>query len=643
MCGIAGIVDARNTPVEESVVRAMTDRMRHRGPDDGGVQVVSGPPASGLCAGLGHRRLSIIDLSPLGHQPMANEDNTVWITFNGEIYNYKTLRHDLISKGHRFRSETDTEVIIHGYEEYKEAICEKISGMFAFGIWDARTGTLLLARDRFGKKPLYYRRTERGLAFASELKCFLSLPTFRPELDLQSLSRFLAYEYVPVPHSIYKGVNKLPPGSFLVYKGAQPSVSRYWDISFNAPAAGGGPSRMSLADAEHRLMELLKKSVEKRLMSDVALGAFLSGGIDSSAIVALMTELVDSRLVKTFSIGFEDKSFDESQYARAVAAHFKTDHHLKTFTVSDMFNILPKVWDFLDEPFADASVLPTYMLSGFTRETVTVALGGDGGDELFAGYDPFLAHRLANAYTSVTPAWFTHAIVSPLVSALPVSAKNMSLDFRMKQFLKGVEFPLSVRNQVWLGAFPLDQQKRLFSAGTRESLGGFDVYQDIRKEREGRKFRDWIDEITFMYERFYMGEDILTKVDRASMAVSLEVRTPFLDQEFSEFANDLPSRFKLHGLTRKFILKKALEKKLPREIIYRRKKGFGIPLTKWLRFDLRPMLEELFSEERMKQEGLFSVPYVRTLMTEHFEGKRDNRKQLWTLLMFEQWKQRYLR
>jgi asparagine synthase (glutamine-hydrolysing) len=638
MCGIAGLVNVHNDPVEESVVRGMTDRMRHRGPDDGGVQIVSGPAASGLCAGLGHRRLSIIDLSPLGHQPMANEDRTVWITFNGEIYNYKTLRNDLISKGHRFRSESDTEVIIHGYEEYKEKICEKINGMFAFGIWDARAGSLLLARDRFGKKPLYYRHAERGFSFASELKSFLSVPGFRPQLDLRSLSRYLAYEYVPVPHSIYKGVNKLPPGSFLVFNGTYPVISRYWDISFDVRSA----VTMSMADAEGTLLELLKKSVEKRLMSDVALGAFLSGGIDSSAVVALMTEIIDPRLVKTFSIGFEDKSFDESHYARTIAKQFGTDHHEKTFTVTDMFNILPHVWDFLDEPFADASILPTYMLSLFTRETVTVALGGDGGDELFAGYDPFLAHRLANAYTSFVPGWFTHAIVSPVISALPVSTRNMSLDFRMKQFLKGVAFPPSVRNQVWLGAFPQYQQKLLFSRDARESLGGFDVYEDIRDSLKGRTFRDWVDEITFMYERFYLGEDILTKVDRASMAVSLEVRTPFLDREFSEFANGLPSRFKLRGLTRKFILKKALERKLPKEIIYRKKKGFGIPLTKWLRYDLRPMLEDLFSQERIQQEGLFDGAYVRTLMNDHFDGRRDNRKQLWTLLMFEQWKDRYL-
>jgi asparagine synthase (glutamine-hydrolysing) len=408
--------------------------MRHRGPDDGGLRLAPGPAHSGLHAGLGHRRLSIIDLSPLGHQPMANEDETVWITFNGEIYNYKPLRDDLLAKGHRFRSGSDTEVIIHGYEEYREKICEKLSGMFAFGIWDSRTGKLLLARDRFGKKPLYVRTTNTGLAFASELKSFLELPDFKPALDLKSFSLYLAFEYVPAPHSIYQEITKLPPGTFLTYNGRDVSIQPYWDITFPAAA----DSRISIADAEHTLLELLTKSVQKRLMSDVPLGAFLSGGIDSSAVVALMTDIVDSRMVKTFSIGFGDESFDESHYARKVATLFKTDHREKKFTVADMFAILPVVWDFLDEPFADASVLPTYMLSKFTRESVTVALGGDGGDELFAGYDPFLAHRLANGYAALAPRWFTRMAVSPLVNLIPVSSKNMSLDFRLKQFLRGV-------------------------------------------------------------------------------------------------------------------------------------------------------------------------------------------------------------
>ena len=637
MCGIAGIVHTDGIPVDERVLGAVTDRMRHRGPDDRGLHLAAGPAGSGLHAGLGHRRLSIIDLSPLGHQPMANENETVWITFNGEIYNYKSLRADLVAKGHTFRSETDTEVIVHGYEEYGENVCRKLSGMFAFGVWDCAAGRLLLARDRFGKKPLYYCKEGNRFSFASELKSFRELPGFTPALDLTSLALYLAFEYVPVPHSIYQGVHKLAPGCFLVFDGVAVSVKHYWDITF--PQAG---SRITLADAEHELVGLFRKSVEKRLMSDVPLGAFLSGGIDSSAVVALMTEIVDSRMVKTFSIGFADESYDESRYARAVAKRFRTDHHEKTFTVADMFGILPAVWDFLDEPFADASVLPTYMLSRFTRENVTVALGGDGGDELFAGYDPFLAHRLANAYAAVVPAALTRSVIAPLANLLPVSSGYMSFDFRVKQFLKAASSDVSLRNQEWLGAFPAGVLPRLLSPAVLESLGGLDVYAGIKEARQGRAFRNWVDEIAFMYQRFYMGEDILTKVDRASMAVSLEVRTPFLDLEFSEFANSLPSSLKLHGLTRKYILKKALEKKLPRDIVYRKKKGFGIPLTQWLRFDLRPVLQRVFSEERIAREGLFSAPYVHALMQEHFDGKRDNRKQLWTLLMFEQWKERHL-
>jgi asparagine synthase (glutamine-hydrolysing) len=636
MCGIAGIVTNNNCMVEENILRAMTDSMVHRGPDDSGVLCLNGPETSGLYAGLGHRRLSIIDLSALGHQPMSNENRSVWISFNGEIYNYRTLRNDLLNKGHTFTSNTDTEVIIHGYEEYGSAICSMIKGMFAFAIWDCKKGSLLLARDRFGKKPLYYWLSENGIAFASEIKAFLHNPAFKPELNIQSLSHYCAFEYVPVPHTIYKQVHKLPAGAFLSYNGKTVSVNKYWNINFTNNTS----TKLSETEIEAHILDLLKKAVEKRLMSDVALGAFLSGGIDSSAVVALMCEFSDPKNIKTFSIGFEDKSFDESTYARFVANHFKTDHHEKIFTAKDMLDILPQVWDFLDEPFADASVLPTYMLSKFTRETVTVALGGDGGDELFAGYDPFLAHKLARMYEHI-PSFLTRSIVEPIVTKMPVSTNNMSLDFKLKQFLKGMRYPLSIRNQAWLGAFPPEQQAMLFSEHIREELSSFNVYSVIEDARQTCTFRDWTDEITFMYEHFYMGEDILTKVDRASMAVSLEVRTPFLDTEFSEFVNALPGSLKLKGLTRKYILKKALEKKLPKEIIYRKKKGFGIPLTKWLREDLRPVLEQTFSSEQIKKDGLFNVNYINQLMQEHFTGKKDNRKQLWTLLMFSKWKERF--
>jgi asparagine synthase (glutamine-hydrolysing) len=637
MCGIAGIVTNNNQPVDASVLAAMTDSLVHRGPDDRGVQCLSGPDSSGLHAGLGHRRLSIIDLSPLGHQPMTNEDRTLWISFNGEIYNYRELKTDLLSKGHHFTSETDTEVILHGYETYGTEICSKITGMFAFALWDCKKGSLFLARDRFGKKPLYYSLTKNGFVFASELKALRFCPGTSLSLDINSLSHYLAYEYVPVPLSIYKNIYKMPPGTYLIYNGKTDIlIKQYWNISFSNISS----KKQSDKEVCTTILDMFGSAVKKRLMSDVSLGAFLSGGIDSSAVVAFMCDIIDSRQVKTFSIGFEDKSFDESSYARSVAKHFNTDHHEKIFTAQAMLDILPEVWNFIDEPFADASVLPTYMLSKFTRETVTVALGGDGGDELFAGYDPFLAHKLAHMYEKV-PSLLTKKLFEPIIARLPVSANNMSLDFKLKQFVKGMNYPLSIRNQAWLGAFTPEQQQQLFSDRVRDELGSCDVYRLINDARNSCIFRDWIDEITFMYEHFYMGEDILTKVDRASMAVSLEVRTPFLDTEFSEYVNSLQSTHKLRGLTRKYILKKALEQKLPKEILYRKKKGFGIPLTKWLREDLRPVLEETFSEERIRLDGLFNYRYIQQLMQEHFNGQKDNRKQLWTLLMFSKWKERW--
>ncbi|NLW33313.1 MAG: asparagine synthase (glutamine-hydrolyzing) [Fibrobacter sp.] len=636
MCGIAGIITNDNSMVNERELRAMTDSLMHRGPDDGGVQCFDGPAHTGLHAGLGHRRLSIIDLSAQGHQPMANEDRTIWISFNGEIYNYKDLRMDLIRRRHTFSSETDTEVILHGYEEYGNEICSKIKGMFAFAIWDGNRGELLLARDRFGKKPLYYWLSPNGIVFASELKAFLHLPTFRTEIDIRCLSLYCAFEYVPTPFSIYKNVLKLPAGAYLTYDGKTSSIKKYWSISFSE----GKNSKNSEKDIEENIAALLGDAVRKRLMSDVALGSFLSGGIDSSAVVALMCDYVDPGSIKTFSIGFEDPSFDESSYARYVANHFKTDHREKVFTTKELLDILPKVWGFLDEPYADASILPTFMLSQFTRETVTVALGGDGGDELFCGYDPFLAHKLAYTYEKI-PGFLKRGIIEPFIAGMPVSAGNMSLDFRLKQFVKGMKYPISQRNQAWLGAFPPEQQNLLFSDMVKEELSSFNVYGIIDDAWTSCSFRDWIDEITFMYEHFYLGEDILTKVDRASMAVSLEVRTPFLDTELSEYVNSLPGSLKLHGLTRKYILKKALERKLPKEIIYRKKKGFGIPLTKWLREDLRPVLENTLLEDTIKKDGLFNFNFIRQLMQEHFSGVKDNRKQLWTLLMFHKWKERF--
>lgn len=494
-----------------------------------------------------------------------------------------------------------------------------------------------LSTSRYGQKPLYYWHTPKGIVFASELKSLIKYPNLKKEIDIHSLSRYLSYEYVPAPHSIFKDVKKLLPGHFLKWKDGNSRISAYWQINFNGAETNREPSVLVTED---QLVDLLKRSVERRLMSDVPLGVFLSGGIDSSSIVALMAELIPPEHIKTFSIGFEEKSFDESSYARNVARLFGTDHYEQILTPGKMIEILPEVWDFLDEPFADASIIPTYLLSKFTRQFVTVALGGDGGDELFAGYDPFLAHTAARYYEKI-PNFVHKNFVDPIVRRLPVSTKNMSLDFKLKQFLKGIPYQPAIRNQVWLGSFTKKEQKNVFSPDISHMMNGFDPYGDIHDACQCMEFRDSIDEIIFLYSRFYLSDDILTKVDRASMATSLEVRSPYLDVEFAEFANNLPSRMKLKGLTRKYILKKSLKKILPKEILYRVKKGFGIPLTKWFKKELKPALLDVFSPSRINRDGLFNSVAIQTLLNDHFSGKKDNRKQIWTLFMFEMWKERF--
>ncbi|MDY7038173.1 MAG: asparagine synthase (glutamine-hydrolyzing) [Thermodesulfobacteriota bacterium] len=476
-----------------------------------------------------------------------------------------------------------------------------------------------------------------GIVFASELKALIKHPGLNREIDIHNLSRYLLYEYVPAPHTIFKGVKKVFPGHFLKWKDGEIDLAPYWQIQFN----GDAPIRsLSFHDLERQLIYLLKQSIERRLMSDVPLGVFLSGGVDSSAIVALMSELIPPEHIKTFSIGFEENSFDESTYAEAVARRFKTDHHRQTITSSKLIEILPEVWNFLDEPFADASIIPTYLLSKFTQRFVTVALGGDGGDELFAGYDPFLAHIFAEYYEKI-PESIHNKVVKPLVQMIPVSTTNMSIDFKLKQFFKGIPYGYLLRNQVWLGAFSTEEQTDFLSQDIACILNGFDPLVDIRAALQEAATRDRIDEMILLYSRFYLGEGILTKVDRASMATSLEVRSPFLDVKFAEFVNNLPSILKLRRLNRKYILKKSFESRLPKDILYRGKKGFGVPLAEWFKKELKEFLLDILSPSRLNRDGIFNPKAIVNLLNDHFNGEKDNRKQIWTLFMFEMWKENF--
>jgi len=623
MCGIAGIVEV-GRPVDRVALARMTNALRHRGPDDENYHVADAGEG-GVSVGLGFRRLSIIDLAG-GRQPMSNEDGSLWIVCNGEIYNHLELRHELEGRGHQFRTHSDIETLLHLYEEVGPDCVNRANGMFACAIWDRKAQSLFLARDRMGEKPLYYRETPTQLLFGSELKALWQHPDCPRELDPHSLSRYLACEYVPAPHTILKGVKKLAAGHSLLWSNGRSRRQRYWELKFS-----GEQSRRTEAEVTEELCARLQAAVRLRLISDVPLGVFLSGGIDSSALVAMMAELRPAGQIKTFAIGFEEKSFDESHHARRVAEFFGTEHHEEVLPGRALLDMVPEVSAFLDEPFADASVIPTYLLSRFTRRYVTVALGGDGGDELFAGYPTFLAARFARCYR--IPRVIHERLLRPLAGRLPVSHENFSFDFKLKSFLRGVGHRPELRNQVWLGSFTPAEQRALLV----DDPGAFDPYADILTALSQCPTAHPGERLIYEYCKFYLAEDILVKTDRASMACSLEARAPFLDHTLVEFANSIPFALKLKGTQSKYVLKQALRDKLPPEILARGKKGFGIPVAKWFRGELRELVADTLAESRLRQQGIFQPRAVTQLLEEHWRGTKDNRKPLWTLFMFQQW------
>lgn len=623
MCGIVGIVSTDCGSVDPKSLKRMLHRVAHRGPDEEGVFFGNG-------IGLGHRRLSIIDLHT-GRQPIGNEDGSVQVVFNGEIYNFLDLRRGLEQRGHRFSTRTDTEVLVHLYEEKGEGLLHDLNGMFAFALWDEGRGKLLLARDRIGIKPLYYASDGERLAFSSEPKALLELPWVERGLDLQGLSLFLSYDFIPAPHSIYRGIRKVPPGYFLVFKAGEVRLQRYWDLDLR--------DRLPEGLTEGELSDLLWgefcRAVKMRLMSDVPLGVLLSGGIDSSSVVAaLRHEGVED--LKTFSVGFQDPSFDESPYFRQVARLFRTDHHEEIFSPKDLLDILPEVASILDEPLADASIMPTYLLSRFTRCHVKVVLGGDGGDELFAGYPTYQACKIAKLYERLPP--LLRRPIEAAVAKLPVSFRDMSLDFRANKFIQGIRFkdPI-VRHYVWLGSFSSDEKAELLNPEVQKALEGFDAYSVLKDHLSGKEDFDELEKLLYLDTKLYLQEGVLVKVDRASMAHGLEVRVPFLDHRFVELVAGLPAHLKLRGLTTKYIWKKTVAKRLPPQVVKRRKKGFGMPVARWLAEDLRGLLLELLSEDRLKRQGIFDPEKVKRLVEEHLARRVDNRKKLWNLLIFQLW------
>jgi asparagine synthase (glutamine-hydrolysing) len=633
MCGIVGFLTSKATNVPEyGVLHKMRDILIHRGPDDEG-EYVRSLDDKGPFVFLGHRRLSIIDLSG-GHQPLSNEDRTVWVIFNGEIYNFKELKEELKGKGHQFHTHSDTEVIVHAYEEYKENCFSYFNGMFAIAIWDEKGNRLVLARDRLGKKPLYYSSINGTFIFASELKAIMLYPGFPRKVAPTSLMKYLFFEFIPCPHTIFKDAQKIPAASYLIWDKKKIEIKQYWS-PFDPQKK---EKYLSEAEAELRMMELLKESVKRRLISDVPLGVFLSGGIDSSAITALAQKEVPGR-IKTFSIGFEDPSFDESKYASLASKYIGTEHHEQMMTPTDLLNIVPGLPDILDEPMADASILPTYLLSKFTRGYVTVALGGDGGDELFAGYPTYLAHKFANQYGRYLK--YFHQTLNFLGNLLPVSDNNISFDFKVKKFLSGIGYPDGIRNSVWLGSFPFLETEKVLSPDIHTQLHRDQFFEEISIYEREYPYDDRLTKLQYLDLKLYLQESILAKVDRASMACSLEVRAPFLDHKFVEFVMGLPSKLKLKGFTSKYILKNAMKNWLPDEVINRPKKGFGVPIAKWVKGPLKELFEDLLSTQRIKREGFLNPEYVTTLFQDHLVNRKDNRKQLWTLLVWELWVNQY--
>ena len=616
MCGIAGTlaIDPKAAPDPEAVQR-MCDAMVHRGPDDHGY-LTDGP-----CA-LGHRRLSIIDLRPEGAQPMTNEDGSIAVIVNGEIYNFQELRRDLQAKGHTFKSRSDSEVVVHLYEEEGVDFVDHLRGMFALALWDGPRRRLVLARDRFGKKPLFYHADSRGLAFASELGALAESRRFERTPNIDAIDAFLSLQYVPSPWTAFEGVRKLPAGCRLVCEsGSMGEPERYFQLRFDRQATG------SLAELTERLHAQIEDAVRVRMVSDVPLGAFLSGGVDSSLIVAMMA-MQSSQPVKTFAVGFTSKDFSELPYAKMVADRYGTDHH-EIVVEPDMASVIPEFVRHYGEPFADSSALPTWYLCQYTRTGVTVALSGDGADEAFAGYRRYSHSRTARVLRQL-PGPLPSALAKALGS-IPIPAAQQVRDYGRR-----LMEPEHVRFLGLAAHIPHEDRLALYGEAMRERFA-----EDLVARRFGELYAestatDPVNRLLDLDIQTYLTDDILTKVDIASMAHSLEVRCPLVDQELMVFAASLPGALKLRGLTTKFILREVAKPLLPEKILARRKQGFGLPVDRWLREDLAPLSRDVLLDQTARERGIFNPAAIETLLSQHQRGEPRG-DQIWALMMLELW------
>ncbi len=626
MCGICGVfIHNQSVKLSDEILKGMTDTLKHRGPDDEGFYVED-------FVGLGHRRLSIIDLS-MGHQPIFNEDKSKVIIFNGEIYNYQGLRTYLLKKKHKFTTFSDTEVILHLYEEFGSACVEKLRGMFAFAIYDIKNKSLYLARDRLGIKPLYYYHHNGMCLFGSEIKAILNFDSINKELDYEALSDYLSYLYIPAPKTIFRYIKKLPAGHWLLYQNDELKIQKYWDISFD--------NTLELKEDQwiNGLYDHLEQSVQMRLMSEVPLGAFLSGGIDSSIVVAIMS-ILNSLSVITNSIGFTDSKFNELEYAKETSDYFHTDHHQYVVTPNSV-EILDKLAWYFDEPFADSSALPTYYVSKVAKENVTVALSGDGGDENFAGYRRYYFDVLENKIRGLIPSAIRRTIIQRIADIYP-KADWLPQYLRAKTLLQNISTtPVEgyFQSMTHLSA---EQRESILNPDIYGMLNGYASIDLFKRHYENSDSSDLLSKVQYVDIKTYLVDDILTKVDRASMAHSLEVRVPLLDHVFMEYVAQMPSNLKLNGKTSKYIFKEMTKKLLPEKILNRKKMGFTVPVDEWFRTDLKALYRDEVLSASQTNSQYFNIDYLRSMWQQHQRGHKNYGVQFWAILMFVKWAKNFL-
>jgi asparagine synthase (glutamine-hydrolysing) len=634
MCGICGLHNLLLEPLADpECIDRMSATLEHRGPDSHGKFELP-------YLALAIRRLSIIDLAT-GDQPLSNEAGDVTLIFNGEIYNYRELREQLLSHGHQFRTHSDGEVIAHLYEERGPDFVRELNGMFAIALWDARAQRLVLARDRAGEKPLYYWRRGGMLVFGSEIKALLEYPGIGRGLDREGVAQFCFYGFFPTPRSVFEEIRKLPAAHRMIAQGGELLVEPYWRLQqFLRPPGLARVARNEGKALVEELRERLRQAAVSRLVSDVPLGVFLSGGVDSSTLVALMSELTPGN-VNTFSVAFPEKTFNEEPYAQFVARHFRTRHHVVTAGESSLRSALNALVERLDEPVADPAVIPTYLMSQFARSEIKVALSGEGSDELFGGYPTYLGARLAQYYLRL-PHFVRRQFFDRLQNLLPVSSHAVPLGLYLRRFLAHAERDAAERHEIWFGMFSPSELDQLFSPDWKgPSPASSGIFAPLVRVLEGAHFDDVVSEMLYLDFRLYLEDNLLVKIDRASMAGSLELRTPFLDHRLVEFAASLPASLKVRGFQLKSVFKKAVEPWLPHKIVYRQKRGFSVPIARWMREELRPLVDESLGEEKLKRQGIFNADFVRRLLLEHWSGRRDHRKALWTLLSFQLWLDRW--